>query len=84
MIDLGKLSTLGFEGSGAIIEGLFLTGDIVPKSPKLVLRGSSDGSSIGRLEKGGKSFSQLKKGGAEGTGAARDIGGTDNNSTDCQ
>ena len=34
--------------------------------------------------KEGKSFSQLKRGGTEGNGTAQDIGGTDNNSTDCQ
>ena len=57
MIGLEKLSTLGFEGSGAIFGSLFLKGDIVPKSSKLVSHSSSDGSSIGHLNKGGKSFS---------------------------
>ena len=57
MIGLEKLSTLGFEGSGAIFGSLFLNGDIVPKSPKLISRGSSDGSSVRGLDKGGKSFS---------------------------
>ena len=57
MIGLEKLSTLGFEGSATIFGCLFLNGDIVLKSPKLVSRGSSDGSSIGSLDKGGESFS---------------------------
>ena len=57
MIGLEKLSTRGFEGSATIFGSLFLNGDIVLKSPKLVSRGSSDGSSIGSLDKGGESFS---------------------------
>ena len=57
MIGLEKLSTLVFEESGEIFGSLFLNGDIVQKSPKLVSRGSSDGSSIGRFDKGEKYFS---------------------------